>query len=139
LCLAGVLATTFPGPGLAIGSESPDPPGPARPVVALGSENAAAKATASRRATSRPLISFQGVRRERDSRNLAPGRSEKLHMYMSAGSKSGERFPAVVIIHGGGWLAGDKGASREQHIGTTLARAGYLCASISSSGSSTDT
>ena len=61
---------------------------------------------------------------------LGPGRAERLDLYMPAIAKPGVRFPGVVIIHGGGWLAGDKGASREQNIGTTLARAGYVCASI---------
>jgi len=35
-----------------------------------------------------------------------------------------------VIIHGGGWTGGDKGAAREQNIGTTLASHGYVCMSI---------
>src|SRR6185295_9325225 len=39
-------------------------------------------------------------------------------------------FPAVLMIHGGGWSGGDKGAVREQNIGTTLAKAGYVAASI---------
>ena len=36
----------------------------------------------------------------------------------------------MLIIHGGGWVGGDKRAKREQNIGTNLAQAGYVCASI---------
>jgi acetyl esterase/lipase len=36
----------------------------------------------------------------------------------------------VVLIHGGGWVGGDKASGREFEIGTTLAKAGYVCASI---------
>ena len=36
----------------------------------------------------------------------------------------------MLIIHGGGWVGGDKGVSREFKIGTTLAKAGYVCASV---------
>ena len=35
-----------------------------------------------------------------------------------------------MIIHGGGWTGGDKGAKREINIGTTLALHGYVCISI---------
>ena len=35
-----------------------------------------------------------------------------------------------MIIHGGGWTGGDKGAGREINIGTTLAENGYVCMSI---------
>ena len=38
--------------------------------------------------------------------------------------------PAVLIIHGGGWTGGDKGAKREINIGTTLAEHGYVGMSI---------
>ena len=36
----------------------------------------------------------------------------------------------ILVIHGGGWHGGDKAAGREQNIGTNLARAGYVCASV---------
>ena len=39
-------------------------------------------------------------------------------------------FPAVLIIHGGGWSGGDKGAAREINIGTNLALNGYVGLSI---------
>jgi acetyl esterase/lipase len=61
---------------------------------------------------------------------LGPGRKEMLDLYLPETARGSRRFPAVVIIHGGGWIAGDKAARRERNIGTTLARAGYVCASI---------
>lgn len=61
---------------------------------------------------------------------LGPDRREKMDLYLPENSRGSRRFPAVVIIHGGGWFAGDKTARRERNIGTTLARAGYVCASI---------
>ena len=36
----------------------------------------------------------------------------------------------MLIIHGGGWTGGDKGAARELGIGTTLAENGYVGLSI---------
>ncbi len=71
-----------------------------------------------------------GVTIEKDVGYLAPGRAEKLDLYIPAGRATGVRSPAVVIIHGGGWTGGDKGASREFNIATTLAKAGYVAASV---------
>ncbi len=61
---------------------------------------------------------------------LEAGRKEKLDMYYPANAKKGERFPGIVIIHGGGWTGGDKYRKRERNIGTNLARTGYVCISI---------
>jgi len=67
----------------------------------------------------------------KDVSYLGPDRVEKLDLYLPAAEpKPGETRPAVVIIHGGGWTGGDKGAKREIEIGTTLAQHGYVCASI---------
>ena len=74
--------------------------------------------------------SFAGVELRRDVAYLKPGRAEKLDLYLPPERPAGMRFPAVVILHGGGWRGGDKGANREINIGTTLARAGYVCASV---------
>ena len=80
------------------------------------------------------LCSWQAVADEvsvqRDVAYLGPDRKEKLDLYLPGTIPEGQRLPAVVIIHGGGWFGGDKGARREQNIGTNLARAGYVCASI---------
>lgn len=61
---------------------------------------------------------------------LPAGRQESADLYLPAGRDSNLRSPAVVIIHGGGWTAGKRNASRERNIGTTLARHGYVGMSI---------
>jgi len=60
---------------------------------------------------------------------LGADRAEKADLYLPA-TQDGPGRPAVVIIHGGGWTGGDKGAKREINIGTTLANAGYVGMSI---------
>jgi acetyl esterase/lipase len=77
-----------------------------------------------------PAADFTGVTFEKDVPYLAPGREEKLDIYLPANRPTGTRSPGIVIIHGGGWRGGDKGANREINIGTTLARAGYVCVSV---------
>ena len=71
-----------------------------------------------------------GVKVEKDVEYLGPDRKEKLDLYLPAGEAPPKGFPAVLIIHGGGWSGGDKGAAREQNIGTTLAKSGYVGASV---------
>lgn len=62
---------------------------------------------------------------------LDAGRKETADLYLPADEpKAGERRPAVVIIHGGGWTGGEKRARREIEIGTTLAKHGYVAMSI---------
>ena len=70
------------------------------------------------------------IRTEHDIDYLGGGRKEKADLYLPADAKPEEKFPAVLIIHGGGWAAGDKRARREVNIGTTLAKNGYVCLSI---------
>jgi len=67
---------------------------------------------------------------EKNVAYLAPDRTEKADLYLPANSPVGARRPAVVIIHGGGWTGGDKGAAREINIGTNLALNGYVGLSI---------
>ena len=71
-----------------------------------------------------------GVTIIRDVSYLPPERKEKLDLYLPANRSQTLSSPAVVIIHGGGWAGGTKSADREFEIGTTLARAGYVCASV---------
>lgn len=71
-----------------------------------------------------------GVVMERDVAFLESHRQEKLDLYLPASRLPGQRFPAVVLIHGGGWTGGHKSQAREISIGTTLALAGYVCASV---------
>jgi acetyl esterase/lipase len=70
------------------------------------------------------------VRIEKDVDYLGADRAEKCDLYLPADPPAGKRFPAVVIIHGGGFTGGDKGAAREQNIGNTLAANGYVGMSI---------
>jgi acetyl esterase/lipase len=81
-------------------------------------------------AAAAPKPAPEGVKIERDLAYLAPERKEKLDLYQPSGRAPGTLSPAVVIIHGGGWVGGDKGANREFVTGTTLAKAGYVCVSI---------
>jgi len=71
-----------------------------------------------------------GVRIEKDVDYLGPDRKEKMDLYLPTAEAPPKGFPAVLMIHGGGWSGGDKGAAREQNIGTTLARNGYVVASV---------
>ena len=71
-----------------------------------------------------------GVVVERDVQFLDPERKEKLDLYRPEENESGQALPAVVIIHGGGWVKGDKARKREFVTGTTLVKAGYVAISI---------
>lgn len=68
---------------------------------------------------------------QKDIDFLGADRTEKADLYLPAGEPPpGKLRPAVVIVHGGGWTGGDKGAKREINIGTTLAKHGYVGLSI---------
>ncbi len=67
---------------------------------------------------------------ESDIPYLGPDRREKFDLYSPADPNEDKRFPAVVIIHGGGWRGGDKDRDREKNIAINLARSGYVCMSI---------
>jgi acetyl esterase/lipase len=54
---------------------------------------------------------------------------KKLDLYLPVCSEEAPRA-AIVMIHGGGWVAGDKRQAREQRFGKVLASNGYLCADI---------
>ncbi len=70
------------------------------------------------------------VRITSDVAYLSADRVEKLDMYQPAKPASGRGAPAVVWIHGGGWLGGTKSEARAKEICTTLAEAGYVAVSI---------
>lgn len=61
---------------------------------------------------------------------LAPDRKEKLDLYLPQNRKPGEKSPAIVLIHGGGWKEGDKRQAREIEFGTFLAENGFVAASV---------
>lgn len=75
-------------------------------------------------------MSLQDVTIQRDLPYLTPDRKERLDLYLPPARPAGTRSPGIVIIHGGGWTGGTKSAGRELNIGTTLAKAGYVCISI---------
>ncbi|MDP0491191.1 MAG: sulfatase-like hydrolase/transferase [Verrucomicrobiota bacterium JB023] len=77
-----------------------------------------------------PVEPPAGVSIRRDINFLAKGREEKLDLYEPATREPKRLLPAVVIIHGGGWVRGDKGRLREYVTGTSLAKAGYVAVSI---------
>ena len=98
-------------------------------LASMAGLHAAEPASSGRGTVPRPVHS-DDVRIEKDIVYLGPERAEKADLYQPAQIAPGQRFPAVVIIHGGGWTYGDKGAAREINIGTNLARAGYVGLSI---------
>lgn len=68
---------------------------------------------------------------QKDIDFLGADRAEKADLYLPKEKPApGQLRPAVVIVHGGGWQGGDKGAKREINIGTTLAEHGYVGMSI---------
>ena len=71
-----------------------------------------------------------GLLIEKDIDYLGSDRTEKADLYRPAEIPKDKRVPAVLIIHGGGWSGGDKGAAREQNIGTNLVLNGYVALSI---------
>jgi acetyl esterase/lipase len=70
------------------------------------------------------------IRIEREVQYLGAGRMEQADLYLPLEIPKGERLPAVVIIHGGGFTGGHRDAARELNIGSTLARNGYVGMSI---------
>lgn len=70
------------------------------------------------------------VRVIQDVSFLGDERKEKLDLYLPPGGDERETYPAILVVHGGGWHGGDKAAAREKNIATNLAKAGYVCASI---------
>jgi acetyl esterase/lipase len=66
---------------------------------------------------------------ERDVSYLESGRTEKADLYLPSKNLTG-RHPAVLMIHGGGWVNGDKNQARENNIGTNLAIHGIVGMSI---------
>ncbi len=70
------------------------------------------------------------IRIEREVPYLGDGRTEMADLYLPLEIPKGQRAPAVVIIHGGGFTGGRRDAARELNIGSTLARNGYIGMSI---------
>lgn len=66
----------------------------------------------------------------RDVTYLDPARAEKLDLYLPSTTEAGVLRPAMVVIHGGGWVNGTKADGREVIMATTYAEAGYVCAVV---------
>lgn len=75
--------------------------------------------------SSNPQVEVRG-----DISYLTPDRLEKLDLYLPKNRNAGEKSPAVLLIHGGGWKEGDKRQAREIEFGMTLAQNGFVAASI---------
>ena len=70
------------------------------------------------------------IRIEHDVDYLGADRKEQADLYLPISGSPNQRFPGVVVIHGGGWSGGDKRQPREINICTNLAHHGYVCMSI---------
>lgn len=70
------------------------------------------------------------IRIQREVSYLGADRMEQADLYLPLEIPKGQRVPAVVIIHGGGFTGGHRDAARELNIGSTLARNGYIGMSI---------
>jgi len=76
------------------------------------------------------LVGQYEIRIVTDLEYLGPNRNDRCDLYIPTDAAEVDRFPGIVIIHGGGWEGGDKSDDREKNIATTLARHGYVCMSI---------
>ncbi len=72
----------------------------------------------------------KSIRVERDVTYLAADRREKADLYFPSSLKQGQRVPAVLLMHGGGFNDGDKAKGREIQMAVEIARHGYVCMSI---------
>ncbi len=95
-------------------------------TVCAGVMSCAAQETKSKAAPEFP----SDIRVERGVNYLPEGRKQKADLYFPLAMTKEKKLPAVVIIHGGGWVSGMRDAKREINEGSTLARNGYVAMSI---------
>jgi acetyl esterase/lipase len=74
-------------------------------------------------------LAAQDVRIEKNIAYLGEGRKELMDIYRPGAPKLGG-YPAILVIHGGGWVGGKRDAAREQQMGDVFAKAGFVAASI---------
>jgi acetyl esterase/lipase len=74
-------------------------------------------------------LAAQEVTVEKGIPYLGDGRSELMDVYRPAAAKPGGS-PAILVIHGGGWVGGKRDQTREQQMGDVFAKAGFVAASI---------
>jgi acetyl esterase/lipase len=77
-----------------------------------------------------PLEIPQDIPHELDVSYLEGDRKEKADLYLPMNLQSGQKAPALILIHGGGFNDGDKRRYREINFGTNAAKRGYLAMSI---------
>ena len=61
---------------------------------------------------------------------LEGDRKEKADLYLPLNVPPGQKVPALILIHGGGFNDGDKRRFREINFGTNASKRGYLAMSI---------
>lgn len=70
------------------------------------------------------------VRVDRDVAYLPDDRRELADLYFPAKVAEGQKLPAVLLMHGGGFNDGDKARGREVQMAIELAKHGYVVMSI---------
>lgn len=104
-------------------------------VLAVGAQTPPTTSPATRPTTLPAAIKYAaqlqaaGIKLDPDVSYLGPDRTEKMDIYRPQETSDHAR-PAVLIIHGGGWVGGTKSGGREFQAAEALCKAGYLCASI---------
>ena len=77
-----------------------------------------------------PLEIPADIPHEEDVAYLDGDRKEKADLYLPMNVPEGQRAPALIVIHGGGFNDGDKRKYRELNFCTNAAKRGYLAMSI---------
>ena len=77
-----------------------------------------------------PLEIPADIPHEEDVTYLEGDRKEKADLYLPMNVPEGQRAPALIVIHGGGFNDGDKRKYRELNFCTNAAKRGYLAMSI---------
>ena len=77
-----------------------------------------------------PLEIPMDIPHELDVSYLEGDRKEKADLYLPMNVPAGQKAPALILIHGGGFNDGDKRRYREINFGTNAAKRGYLAMSI---------
>jgi len=79
----------------------------------------------------KPLLEVPaGIPHEEDISYLEGDRKEKADLYLPMNVAEGQKAPALIVIHGGGFNDGDKRKYRELNFCTNAAKRGYLAMSI---------
>jgi len=77
-----------------------------------------------------PLEIPPDIPHEEDVGYLEGDRKEKADLYLPMNVPEGQKAPALIVIHGGGFNDGDKRKYRELNFCTNAAKRGYLAMSI---------